>query len=337
MDDTPTPHRDRRRRRLAALVPLGAVAVYAALFAWMPGFRMYTVRGLRSMGVPVEVRHDPGRRPLIEKDHRLYLWGGAREDQHFDISRFSLEPDQLHYGLGRERFPALIEPAFTTVDEIVTMETTSMPAFSLGPADETDETRRARLAVSPRWPGGAARVLVVRVGADVKIYPLQVLRRHEVVNDVVGDRPIFVAYCYLADLAAAYDRTLGDHALTFAVSGYTYYDPDVWEGRDAFILWDRDTESLWWPPLGRAVSGPLIETPMRVLEPALWSQTTWSEAKTRFPDALVLASTQRFDPPRSWPRLDVTASPATTTRPAGDSIAPPWGANADLETPPGES
>ena len=29
-----------------------------------------------------------------------------------------------------------------------------------------------------------------------------------------------------------------------------------------FVLWDRDTESLWWPLAGTAVSGPMIGRPL---------------------------------------------------------------------------
>jgi len=50
---------------------------------------------------------------LIETgDGRRYLWAGKSPDDHFDVTEFRLNQDQLHYGLGRESFPALIEPTF---------------------------------------------------------------------------------------------------------------------------------------------------------------------------------------------------------------------------------
>ena len=47
-------------------------------------------------------------------------------------------------------------------------------------------------------------------------------------GDVVG-RLIFAAYCILANLGAVYGREIA-FPLTFAVSGYTYSDQDVWPG-----------------------------------------------------------------------------------------------------------
>ena len=63
------------------------------------------------------------------------------------------------------------------------------------------------------------------------------------VNDVVGGKPIMAAYCELADLGAIYDRVLDDKVYTFALSGYTYFDPEVWDGMDGFVLWDREPKA----------------------------------------------------------------------------------------------
>ena len=65
------------------------------------------------------------------------------------------------------------------------------------------------------------------------------------------------SYCVLADLGAVYSRNYNSKELTFALSGYTYYDKNIWNGLDGFVLWDRETESLWWPLVGKAVSGKL--------------------------------------------------------------------------------
>ena len=161
---------------------------------------------------------------------------------------------------------------------------------------------------------------------------------YEVVNDEIGGRRIFAAWCALAGLGAVYDRDIGEHTFTFAVSGYTYADADVWDGFDAFVLWDRDTESLWWPPLGRAVSGPMIDTPMQLLDRELWTQTTWGESRQAWPNARVLAPGQRFVGPKSWTRLSDRDVAGVRSHQADDvdAIAPAWGEHgSSLTTRPG--
>lgn len=238
---------------------------------------------------------------LIEEEGRRLLWGGDDDRWHFDISTFDLDPANLHYGIGRERFPALIEPQFDARE------------------------------IADSWLDDNERVLVAAIAGEVRVYPLSLLRRHEVVNDIVGGRPIFAAYCVLADLGAVYDRVLDGRTYTFALSGYTYYDPDIWDGLDAFVMWDRETESLWWPPIGKAVSGGMIGAPMKVLEHGLWSQTSWQEVKNRYPEALVLQRGQSLTPPEAWPRYDVNKFD-NDRQPEKDvdAIAPRWGENETL-------
>lgn len=240
------------------------------------------------------------------RDGHTYLWAGERVSQRFDISEFQLEPESLHYGLGREYFYAPTLPQF----------------ISRSDADA--------------WLHDATPVLAVEIENEIKVYPIPIVRQHEVVNDVVGGRPVFAAYCVLADLGAVYDRRYGEETLSFAVSGYTYYDPAVWDGLDAFVLWDRDTESLWWPPIGKAVSGPLIDTPMQVLDEGLWSQSTYGKIKSKYTDRdfLVLDRVQNYVPPKVAKRPLLRTADLVLDKALGGethSIAPRWGENSDAD------
>lgn len=235
---------------------------------------------------------------VLDRGEKTLLWGGSDETDHFDITGWGLNIDQLKYGLGREWFPALIDPEFISREE----------------ADASFLDR--------------ALVLAVSINGEARIYPLSTLKQYEVVNDKVGGVPVCAAYCYLAQLGAIYDRRLGSHTLTFGLSGYTYHDPKVWDGRNAFVLWDRETESLWWPPIGRAVSGPLMDTPLKLLDQEHWVQTTWGKAKAKYPGALVLKGEVAFDPPREWKRLNQTQVDVATMRSDAEGeeivIAPRW-------------
>ncbi len=209
---------------------------------------------------------------MIEHNGKSFLFGGDDAHQDFDVTQFRLDPAQLHYGIGREKFSALIAPKFLTADE----------ASGVFPDTEP--------------------VLGLSIGGEAKAYPIALLTRHEVVNDIIGGRPIFAAYCVLADLGAIYDRELGGHVYTFAVSGYTYSDPSVWDGLQAFVIWDRDTESLWLPTIGKGVSGPMIDVPLQLVPQEHWERTTWGKFKAKYPTAAVLKSDQKMQPPVSWKR-----------------------------------
>lgn len=302
------PRRRRRRLLLGGLACL--VGVYAVLALVSPRFLANSRAGWAWLfgtnpGVFDEPRILAPEDMVLSIRGRPYLNGGGRRRDHFDITEFRLDPANLHYGLGREYFKALIEPEFLPHDDLI------------------------------EWYHAHTKVLLVEIGDDARIYPIPWIRLHEVVNDVVGGVPIFAAYCILADLGAVYDRRLTNEiTLTFALSGYTYRDPEVWEGRNAFVLWDRDTESLWWPPLGRAVSGPLIDAPLKLLHETQWDQTTWGEAIAKRPDALVFKPRQEFDPPRRWPALDVDDLESLSfdsTSP--NAIAPRWGGSGPATQP----
>lgn len=211
---------------------------------------------------------DSGKFFVVEG--RKLLYGGSDSSQHFNITGYDLNDGQFHYGIGREAFPALLKPEFTSINDV----------DSIWNDDD--------------------RFLVAKKGNEVKAYSIKDLTRHEVVNDELDGTPIMAAYCILADLGAIYERDYGGQELTFALSGYTYYDTAVWNGLDGFILWDRETESLWWPLIDRAVSGPLNGTRLLEMDKANWSDVTWKEVKSNYPTAKILISGQDFERPTEW-------------------------------------
>ncbi|MBT8321383.1 MAG: DUF3179 domain-containing protein [Eudoraea sp.] len=211
---------------------------------------------------------------FFEKDGKKMLYGGEDPGQHFNISGYSLKDEQFHYGIGREAFPALLKPEFIPVRE----------------ADKV-------------W-ADSTRFLLAYAGKEVKAYSVPDLIRHEVVNDELNGQPIMAVYCILADLGAIYERNYGDTELTFALSGYTYFDEEVWDGLDGFILWDRETESLWWPLIGKAVSGPLKDVKLLEMDNNQWQDVKWKYVKDNYPNAQVLKSGQDFERPTEWEKLE---------------------------------
>lgn len=211
---------------------------------------------------------------VYHRDEKIYLYGADEIATHFDVTNFSLEFTQLkEYGYDRETFKALIEPEYQTIQELVG-------------AYQQDE-----------------KVIVLETQEGVKVYPYTLMTYHEVINEVVDGEPVMIAYCFLAGLAAVYSREYCGNPITFAVSGYTYSDPQIWDGKDGFVLWDRDTESLWWPLINRAVSGEMKNTMLKTYSEDSWSISTFGEVRNNHPNALVLKANQPWTPPVNFPRL----------------------------------
>jgi len=130
---------------------------------------------------------------------------------------------------------------------------------------------------------GAPDDEVVVVDADPpRAYPVRILSHHEVVNDRTedasgDDRPIAVTWCPICASGVVFDRRVDGRTLTFGTSGKL--------ADDALVLYDRETESEWKQPLGRAIAGPLEGTDLEVLPAAL---VTWRRFRDEHPDGVVL-------------------------------------------------
>lgn len=206
---------------------------------------------------------------VFEEEGRTYLLAGKDSTWKFDITGWTLKACNLKNGSSRENFPALIKPKFDNMVDVV---------------DNFNAIER---------------VLVLRGDESIKLYPYSILVKHETINDHIDGKPIIVVYCFLADLTAVYNSTYCNSKLTFAISGYTYSDPKIANDLESFILWDRDTESLWWPINERAVSGDFKGTALIKHTPGSWEEIRWAEAKELYPNAQVLQNFQKMDIPDS--------------------------------------
>ncbi len=123
-------------------------------------------------------------------------------------------------------------------------------------------------------------VIAVEVNGDARAYPLRILQRHEVVNDLIGGEPVVVTFCPLCNSSIAFKRTVGGEVLRFGVSGFLR--------NSDLIMWDDKTESLWQQLTGEAIVGDQVG---RQLEFVSAQAVSWSSFVERFPDGMVL------DPP----------------------------------------
>ena len=172
----------------------------------------------------------------------------------FTLDGSAVPASSIHAGgPGRDGIPALTDPLFL-------------------PASEAT------------FPAQYHYVLGLQHNGISKAYPVAILDRHEVVNDLFNGQPVAVTWCPLCGSGVAYDATIQGRRRLFGVSGLLY-NSDV-------LLFDRGSESLWSQLMASAISGPLQGHSLQTL-PLL--QTTWGEWQTRHPDTLVLSPATGHD------------------------------------------
>jgi Protein of unknown function (DUF3179) len=149
------------------------------------------------------------------------------------------------------------------------------PRDGIPPVDEPKPTSQAD---AEEWLSEREPVLVVELAGQVRAYPVQILVWHEIVNDMLGGRPISVTYCPLCNSSLVFDRQVAGRTLTFGTTGNLR--------RSDLVMWDRQTESWWQQLSAEAVVGELTGTRLKVLP----SQTlSWADFKRIHPDGDVLS------------------------------------------------
>lgn len=211
------------------------------------------------------------------KNNTPHLWAGDEMDTHFNVKDWeTLDPCYLKYGLGREYFKALTAPQFTLLEN-----------------------------VQENYPD-QEQAIIIQTQEGEKIYPLSLLFKHELINDVVDGNPVMIVFCFLADLVSVYNRNYCNNTLTFAVSGYTYRDLQISNGLESFVLWDRDTESLWWPIIDEGVTGKFKDEKMTKYDHDKWEVLRWHEIIEMYPNGKVLVANQEMEIPSQFPDNTIT-------------------------------
>ncbi len=121
------------------------------------------------------------------------------------------------------------------------------------------------------WVRGDTPVIGVVVGDDARAYPVHIMEYHQVVNDVIGGKPVVVTYDPLTDTALAYHAHRAAAPMRFGVSGLLY--------NSNFLLYDHSTESLWSQFLGRALTGKAMGEQLESIRVRVASMARWVEAQ----------------------------------------------------------
>lgn len=156
------------------------------------------------------------------------------------------------------------------MDEVISG---GVPRDGIPPIDDPVFVEAAlAVELSPRSP-----VIALEIDGDARAYPLEVLTRHEIVNDVVSSAPIAVTFCPLCNSAVVFDRRVADQVLRFGVSGNLRYSD--------LIMWDDLTETWWQQLTGEAIVGHYHGKVLRMIGSQLVSFEVF---KGRYPEGKVL-------------------------------------------------
>jgi len=175
------------------------------------------------------------------------LFGSPTSGWETDFDNTSIDMDEvMSGGVPRDGIPPIDDPTFEKVKYVMDL-----------------------LPQSP--------IISLEINGDARAYPLEVLTRHEIVNDEVGGIPVAVTYCPLCNSAIVYDRRVDGEILRFGVSG-NLRNSDL-------IMWDDKTESWWQQLTGEGIVGDYNGYMLDMIPSQVISFGMFAE---RYPDGHVL-------------------------------------------------
>jgi uncharacterized protein DUF3179 len=133
------------------------------------------------------------------------------------------------------------------------------------------------------WIADDELVLALIYKGVKRVYPLQILVWHEIVNDVVAGDPLLITFCPLCGSGIAYERTIDGNPVAFGTSGFLY--------NSNLVMYDRQTETYWSQINGMAIVGELSG---QELTPISLDTVVWKDWKLSHSDSEVLSQNTGF-------------------------------------------
>jgi uncharacterized protein DUF3179 len=162
--------------------------------------------------------------------------------------------------------------------------------FSGGPSKDgipaIDNPIFTNIKEADKFIGDPEPVIVVRHLGKIKIYPIQILTWHEIVNDNIAGLPIAVTFCPLCNTGIVFESRINNIDLDFGTTGRLRYSN--------LIMYDRQTETWWQQATGQGLAGKYSGDSLNFI-PSLFM--SWYDAKKRYPEAKVLSTNTGWDRP----------------------------------------
>jgi len=132
------------------------------------------------------------------------------------------------------------------------------------------------------WIEDNELVLAIEYKGVKRVYPLQIMVWHEIVNDVIAGDPVLITYCPLCGSGIAYERTIevdGERVeVEFGTSGKLY--------NSNLVMYDRLTDTYWTQIEGKAIVGELTGQELKEIS---IDTVVWRDYKDENQNAEVLS------------------------------------------------
>jgi hypothetical protein len=146
-----------------------------------------------------------------------------------------------------------------------------------------DNPKYVSVEEADEWIQDNELVLAIIYKGVKRVYPLQILVWHEIVNDKIVDDPVLITYCPLCGSGIAYERKINGEEVEFGTSGKLY--------NSNLVMYDRKTNSYWTQIDGLAIVGELTGTK---LTPISIDTVVWRDWKAAHSDSEVLSQDTGF-------------------------------------------
>lgn len=209
-----------------------------------------------------------------------------------DFKRITVDVSEIDSNISRDSIPSIDNPRFVALRDVEIEE----GGFLVGTRKYARQIRQGDIALSRREP-----VISFVENGDARAYPLRILMFHEIVNDVVGGRPVAITYCPLCNAAVVFERRLEGQPVEFGTTGKLR--------RSDLIMYDR-TSFTWWQQftgkglVGRHAGSELVRLPARLESLEFFAR--------RFPEGSVLMPDEASSAPygkNPYLRYDTASRP----------------------------
>lgn len=174
-----------------------------------------------------------------------------------DGIKYIVDPSKIvGGGPPKDGIPSIDDPAFVSVTE----------------ADE--------------WIQDNELVLAMNHKGVKRVYPLQIMVWHEIVNDNIAGDPVLITYCPLCGSGIAYQRTIDGEEAEFGTSGKLF--------NSNLVMYDRKTDTYWSQIDGLAIVGELTGMKLKAVS---IDTVVWRDWKKAHPDSEVLSQETEYERP----------------------------------------